>query len=71
VARSWALFVAAAQERGRPRPQNDMWIAACCVRYGLPLITLNVKDFADFASYDGLVLLSGWQEWSTVSGARR
>src|SRR5437879_1444633 len=44
--------------RGRPRPQNDMWIAACCIRHGLPLVTLNTKDFADFSRYDGLVLLS-------------
>jgi predicted nucleic acid-binding protein len=58
VARSWASLAAAAQRRGRSRPQNDTWIAPCCVRHGLPLISLNTKDFADFATYDGLVLLS-------------
>jgi predicted nucleic acid-binding protein len=49
---------AGAQLRGRPRPQNDAWIAACCVRHGVPLVTLNTKDFAPFAEHDGLVLLT-------------
>jgi toxin FitB len=44
--------------RGRPRPLNDTWIAACCIEGGLPLITLNRRDFADFAEHNGLVLLS-------------
>jgi predicted nucleic acid-binding protein len=47
-----------AQRRGRPRPLNDTWIAACCIKGGLPLLTLNRRDFADFAEHDGLVLLS-------------
>ncbi len=29
VATKWGLFQARAQIRGRPRPQNDTWIAAC------------------------------------------
>ena len=57
IARTWARLAAAAQTRGRPRPQNDMWIAACCIRHGLPLVTLNTKDFADFSRHDGLVLI--------------
>jgi toxin FitB len=48
---------AGATQRGRPRPVNDTWAAACCLAYGLPLATLNVKDFADFAEHDGLVLI--------------
>ena len=43
--------------RGRPRPANDTWIAACCLVERLPLATFNTKDFADFAEYDGLVLI--------------
>jgi predicted nucleic acid-binding protein len=35
----------------------DTWIAACCIESGLPLVTLNRRDFADFAAYDGLVIL--------------
>lgn len=61
VARAWARLAGSAQRRGRPRPQNDTWVAACCLRYELPLITLNRKDFEDFGSHDGLVLL-GEQE---------
>lgn len=57
VARTWGRLAAGAQRRGRPRPQNDTWIAACCIRHGVPLITLNAKDFKDFAQHDGLILL--------------
>lgn len=57
IAREWARLAARAQQRGRPRSQNDMWIAACCVRHGMPLVTLNKRDFADFAEHDGLILL--------------
>lgn len=57
VARIWGDISAHATRRGRPRPQNDTWIAACCLAYDLPLATLNVKDFRDFAEHEGLVLL--------------
>jgi predicted nucleic acid-binding protein len=57
VARTWGRLSARGHQRGRPRPTNDMWIAACCLAAGLPLATLNVKDFADFAEYDGLRLI--------------
>jgi predicted nucleic acid-binding protein len=59
VSRTWGRLAAAAQLRGRPRPQNDTWIAACCVRYGLPLLTLNQRDFLDFRDHDGLLLPTG------------
>lgn len=58
VARTWARLSAGAQRRGRPRPQNDTWVAACCIRHGLPLLTLNMKDFKDFAVHDRLMLLT-------------
>jgi len=57
VAVIWGELSAAATQRGRPRPVNDTWIAACCLAYDLPLATLNVKDFADFAEHDGLSLI--------------
>lgn len=57
VAKKWGEISAYASRRGRPRPQNDSWIAACCLVYDLPLATLNVKDFADFAEYEGLRLI--------------
>jgi toxin FitB len=58
TARTWGEITTAARRRGRPRPLNDSWIAACCIAEGLPLLTLNRRDFADFADHDGLVLLS-------------
>jgi len=59
VATIWATITAGAQRRGRPRPLNDSWIAACRIETGLPLLTLNRRDFADIADHDGLVLLGG------------
>lgn len=59
VARTWGAITAAAVQRGRPRPANDSWIAACCLTYGLPLATLNTKDFADYAEHEGLRLVGG------------
>ena len=58
VARLWGGLAARAELRGRPRPGNDMWIAACCLAADLPLLTLNEIDFRDFAEHEGLVLLS-------------
>lgn len=57
VARTWGEISGYAEKRGRPRPVNDTWIAACCLTFGLPLATLNVSDFQDFAEYEGLALI--------------
>jgi toxin FitB len=57
VAQRWGELQAYARLRGRPRPANDTWIAACCLTRDLPLATLNGKDFADFAEHEGLRLL--------------
>ena len=57
VAWKWGQLSVAAERRGRARPINDTWIAACCMVADLPLATLNVKDFDDFAEYDGLRLI--------------
>lgn len=57
VAARWGELQAYAQLRGRPRPVNDSWIAACCLVRGLPLATFNTKDFVDFAEHEGLELL--------------
>jgi predicted nucleic acid-binding protein len=58
VAAMWGRISAYAIRRGRPRPANDTWIAACALAYGLPLATLNVKDFEDFAEHEGLILIT-------------
>jgi predicted nucleic acid-binding protein len=59
VATKWGELQAYAQLRGRPRPINDSWIAACCIVRGMPLATFNVKDFADFVEHEGLQLVHG------------
>jgi toxin FitB len=53
----WGELQAHARLRGRPRPINDTWIAACCLARELPLATLNTKDYADFAEHEGLELI--------------
>ena len=54
VATRWGEIQAYAQLRGRPRPTNDSWIAACCLTRDLPLVTFNTKEYADFAEHEGL-----------------
>jgi toxin FitB len=58
VATVWGELAAKAQQRGRTRPLNDTWVAGCCIEGGVPLLTLNHRDFIDFAEHDGLVLLT-------------
>ena len=53
----WGEIQAHARLRGRPRPINDSWVAACCIARELPLATLNIKDYADFAEHEGLELV--------------
>lgn len=57
VAAKWGEIAAHARSRGKPRPQNDTWIAACCLVYRRPLATLNIKDFDDFAEHEGLNII--------------
>ena len=57
VSATWGRLSAAAARRGRPRPVNDMWIAACCLTHNVPLATLNIKDFEDFSQQHGLRIL--------------
>jgi len=59
VAYTWGRLAAAARQRGRPRPVNDTWIAACCITDDVTLLTLNHRDFEDFARHDRLLLLDG------------
>ena len=58
VARRWGEITAYAQLRGRPRPYDDSWIAACCLAYDLPIVTLNVRHFQDFADHEGLEIIT-------------
>ena len=58
VATVWGELQADGMRRGRTRPVNDSWVAACCLVKGLPLATRNVKDYVDFARHDGLTLVT-------------
>lgn len=51
----WAHITAECMGRGRPRQDNDLWIAATALRYGLALVTHNRRDFEDIP---GLTLVS-------------
>ena len=51
----------AAIQRGRPRPVNDTWVAACCLAYQLPLATLNAIQVG---RVNQLVILKETSEWS-------
>jgi tRNA(fMet)-specific endonuclease VapC len=39
TARSYGLIKAQLKRKGRPIPQNDIWIAACALQHGLVLAT--------------------------------
>lgn len=58
ITRTWGRLSAETRRAGRPRPVNDMWNAACCIAHGLPLATLNVKDYQDFVDHYGLQIIS-------------
>ena len=58
VAARWGELQAYVQLRGRPRPVNDTWVAACCLVRELPLATFKTKDYLDFSEHEGLELLT-------------
>ncbi|XVV11232.1 type II toxin-antitoxin system VapC family toxin [Actinoplanes sp. CA-131856] len=58
VADTFGYLAAASMRRGRPRPMNDAWVAACCLTHRLPLATLNVKDFEDFRLHHRLEIIT-------------
>ena len=39
TARQFGIVRAALQTAGTPIPEDDMWIAACAIQFGLPLLT--------------------------------
>ena len=52
VAARYAVLRLALRRKGRPIPENDLWIAATCLEAGVPLLTADEH----FASVDGLEL---------------
>jgi tRNA(fMet)-specific endonuclease VapC len=45
LCQAWAQVRANRQSEGRPISPQDAWIAATALRYDLPLVTHNSKDF--------------------------
>jgi predicted nucleic acid-binding protein len=58
VAELCGNLAADAMRRGRGKPNNDMWIAACCLVHDVPLATLNVRDFDYFRINYGLSIVT-------------
>lgn len=54
TARQYARISQQLRKKGRPIPQNDMWIAALAMQHGLTLVTRD----AHFNHIDGLLLLA-------------
>ena len=54
IAWCWSRLSRWCRERGQPVGDNDLWIAACAVSQGRPLVTRNTSHF-EFLP--GLVLL--------------
>ena len=48
VADLWGKMVAHLQKQGKMPPVIDSQIAATAVRYGMALVTRNMRDMADF-----------------------
>jgi predicted nucleic acid-binding protein len=57
VCEVWGTLSADGHLRGRHRPQNDTWVAAVALTHGLPLATLNIRDYADTEANHGLRLI--------------
>jgi hypothetical protein len=36
-----------------------MWVAACCLTHGIPLATLNLKDYEDFNQHQACASSAG------------
>ncbi|MGI8857861.1 MAG: type II toxin-antitoxin system VapC family toxin [Thermomicrobiales bacterium] len=45
ICRIWAQITAACERQGRRILPPDAWIAACALRYEIPLVTHNRRDF--------------------------
>ena len=54
IGKRWGELAGEARRVGRTIPVNDCWIAATCLVWNLPLVTLNQKHFA---SVSGLTVL--------------
>lgn len=52
IARYYAKISAECRNKGRTISSNDVWIAACAARRGIPLLTHNKRDFEHIDSIE-------------------
>ncbi len=52
LCRQWGNLRAQMQFLGKPISVQDAWIAATALRYNLPLVTHNAKDFSNIPGLD-------------------
>lgn len=45
VVNTWAEIYSKFKDQLKGGGVNDMWVAACCLVHGLPLVTNNLSDF--------------------------
>jgi predicted nucleic acid-binding protein len=58
IVNKWAELRARFLNRLKGEGINDLWIAACCIVHGLPVVTNNLRDFGQIADeFDGLRLV--------------
>jgi predicted nucleic acid-binding protein len=50
VVEQWAAMRSKLMNQLRGEGINDLWIAACCIVHGLPLVTNNVAEFQRIAT---------------------
>ncbi len=55
ICQLWADVLIERERIDRPISENDAWIAACALRYGVALVTHNPKDFEGIS---GLQIIS-------------
>lgn len=58
LCRKWAQVRSIHQAIGRPLSAQDAWVAATALRYDLPFVTHNIKDFQDIPDLQLLLLPS-------------
>lgn len=59
LSKQWAIASNQADQRGRPIPPDDAWIAATALELGVALVTHNKKDFLGVTSLEIISFAQG------------
>ncbi len=57
MAWTWARITGECHKNGRPSPAGDAWVAAAAIRYKIPLLTNNIRDYQTAKEYCELNLV--------------